>query len=120
MKYKQKKCAQCDNVFEPRSGRQKYCSDTCKSVAVQHQTSKGYKRWYKKNKSEEIERTRKYAEETDYQKKYQKTQKFKDAKRRHYLQNKEYYHQKTKEYRERVRNDKLQASKESSDKTRKD
>ncbi len=104
MEYKKKKCVQCGDKFTPTSGRQKYCSDICKGNAVQLQTSNRQKKFYQKNKELVKERIKKHDEETGYQKEYQKTDAFKRSKRRHYLNNKEYYHEKTREYRERAKN----------------
>jgi len=104
---KDKKCAVCGDSFTPTSGRQKYCSDICKGDAVREQTNKRAAKFYKKNKKEILEKNKQIAEQRrEYMKQYSQTSTFKSAKRRHYQNNKEYYHNKVKEYRERNKKNK--------------
>lgn len=100
MKLKDKKCAACDDRFTPTSGRQKYCSDICKEEFVRVHRNKRAAKFYKKHREEILEKNKNLSDERkEYLKEYFKSEAGKAVRRRYYLKNKEYFHQKTRERR---------------------
>ena len=102
MGFKDKVCEICGDTFSPVSPRQLCCSEQCqKDRALLRQ-----RKYYRKHKKERIAKqtelnTANAEERKAYMKEYSQTETFKKAKRRHYQQNKEYYHQKVREFREK-------------------